>query len=165
MTRHLLILLTGLAVLVAFAGCSQQPTSPRTAAIVSNLPGGNGGPIDTTGGPPPPPPPAADSIDLQSYFTDSASVAGAEVHLHIVARSFVEDTTGVVYSITSPEGWADFPISGTLVVPGMGSAERTFTVRVPVDAAPGEHYVEGEFAGGGNRYLRMYVLVEGSSSP
>ena len=166
MTRHPLILLAGLAAVAAFAGCSQQPTSPRTATVLSGLPaGGNGGPIDTTGGPPPPPPPTAKKIDLQCYFTDSASVAGAEVHLHIVAHSFAEDTTGVVYTITSPEGWSDFPISGTLVVPGMASAERTFSVHVPVDAAPGEHYVEGEFAGGGNWYLRMYVLVGGSASP
>ena len=47
-TRHPLILLAGLAAVAAFAGCSQQPTSPRTATVLSGLPaGGNGGPIDT----------------------------------------------------------------------------------------------------------------------
>src|SRR4249920_2629630 len=95
--RHLLILLAGVVALAAFAGCSQQPTSPRTATALSGLPaGGSGGSTDTTGGPPPPPPPPPrKTVEVQAYFTDSASVAGAVVHLHIIAQSFAQDTTGI----------------------------------------------------------------------
>jgi hypothetical protein len=167
-TRHpLTLLLAGVVALAAFAGCGQQPTSPHTAALVADLPtGGNGDPGDTTVTPPPPPPPPVPKmVELQATFTDSASVAGAVVHLHISAQSFAQDTTGITYSITSPEGWADFPISGMMVVPGMGSAERTYAVQVPADAAPGVHYVDGQFNGGGNGLMRIYVLVQGGASP
>ncbi len=122
--------LLSLAVVLTVSSCRLM-TGPADGALsLGHLGGG-----DSTGtGGPPPPPPSGLSFGVSD---DSMATAGRLGKLQLFAANHDTLDATVNYTFTGPQGWSGFPATGSLTVPGRGSATADIPVAVPAGTAPG----------------------------
>jgi alpha-galactosidase-like protein len=100
-------------------------------------------------GSPPPPPSPPPALVASLYVADSLVTRGQHATLTMLLTSHAGTSFDVAYDVASPDGWAGFPLQGSVTLAPEETTTRTLDVTIPADATLGWHRLEGTFEGSG----------------
>jgi hypothetical protein len=136
MKRMRLATLAALALALTVGGCSKSgPTSPAARQPVAGSPA-DPAPPDTTPAPPQPPPAPVIQPAIFLSYADSTAAGGTAQTRWLLGNDSDRPFT-MRWTLTSDAGWPGFPLTGTVDLPALGTAEAVIPVAVPAGTAPG----------------------------